>query len=620
MSIHANVNPVFHGLGLQYDHGETPAVAITRTGRVVEVHRTANSYRLYHRVGDLQEATIVWKQSRRYGTGATPDIAVNNNNAVVEVHKNEATGRTLYYYVGKLTGDRVNWGQHPQSIEYDKGVRPAVALNDADVVVEVHESQGKKQLWYNLGRVRGNEVDWTGSGHIGAGGAPRVALNNAGVVVEVHESGRGAIAYRVGHLNRTKIFGANLRITGGQNPAVALTDDGTVIVTYEFGNRNLCRMVGTVNGDTIDWLTEPLKYDDGMRSSVAASSTKMSVEVHEGDLLTTLWFSTSLFTNRASWMKDRLSTLGKTRLGDLVLPGSHDSGMYLSGIAALGKTQQLSLYGQLTAGVRYFDLRIMRIGRSGPFVIYHGPIIGPYLAEVLKDIRRYAIEKHRELIILKLYFPMRSAGEYQMLVKQISDSIGDWLVTSKPPGKQRLADVTLEEYVESVAEGPAILVVVDGEYAVNASNPGFWVYRNWTAGALAAAEGDLRVFDRWSDREIFEKMKNHQFDQFEKYTGKMQNAPTLPCDLFLLSWTLTPGTGVWFAAKEANRRLGEYILKTSRRNQFGQMINLLYVDYVEYARVTDVALFRNAEVTTSDAASAPKRAKKTRKVARSSRS
>lgn len=590
MSIHANVNPVFHGLGLQYDHGETPAVALTRLGRVVEVHRTANSFRLYHRVGHLQEATIIWKQSLRYGTGAQPDIAVNNNNVVVEVHKNEATGRTLYYYVGKLTDDRVNWGQHPQSIQYDKGVRPAVALNDAGVVVEVHESEGKKQLWYNLGRVQGNKVEPVGKGHIGAGGAPRVALNNAGVVVEVHESGGGAIAYRVGHVNRTKIFGANLRITGGQNPAVALTDDGTVIVTYEFGGRSLCRWVGTVKGDRIEWIGQPVKYDDGMRSSVAASSTKMSVEVHEGDLLTTLWFSTSLFTNRASWMQDRLSTLGNTRLGDLVLPASHDSGMYLSGIAALGKTQQLSLYGQLTAGVRYFDLRIMKSGRS--FVIYHGPIIGPPLSEVLADIHRYAIEEgRRELIILKLYFPMRSDDEYQMLVRQISTSLGRWLVKSKPPGK-RLADVTLEEYV---AEKSAILVVVDGDYAVNASNPGFWVYRNWTADAKAAAKGDLRVFDRWSDREVFEKMKNHQFDQFEKYTGKMQNDASLPCDMFLLSWTLTPATGVWFAAQAANRRLGEYILKTSRRNRFGQMINLLYVDYVEYARLTDVALFRNGE-------------------------
>src|SRR5205823_11246908 len=201
-----------------------------------------------------------------------------------------------------------------------------------------------------------------------------------------------------------------------------------------------------VNGKQIDWFGKPLKYDDGERSSVAASSTKMSVEVHEGDILARLWFSTSLFTNRASWMEDRLPTLGNTKLRDLVLPASHDSGMYLSGIAAFGKTQQLSLYGQLTAGVRYFDLRIKGNGRSSPFVIYHGPTIGPFLSTVLQDIQRYVEEPkghkepkgreepkgRKELIILTLYFPQRTPAEYELLVTQISNALGSWLVKSTP--------------------------------------------------------------------------------------------------------------------------------------------------------------------------------------------
>ena len=607
MSIYANVNPVFHGLGLQYDHGETPAVAITRLGRVVEVHRNEMGYRLYHRVGDLNEATIIWKQSIRYGTGLTPHVAVNNHNVVVEVHKNEATGRTLYYTVGRLTDDRVDWGEPRRTFDYATGIRPSVALDDAGVVVEVHEAPYYDDLWYKLGKVQGNTVEWEGGTKIGRGVSPGVAMNNAGVVVEVHASSRTAIAYRVGHIVGKKIvWGQNLQITGGRDPSVALTDDGTVIITFEYGNKNLSRWTGAVKNGRIEWSGKPLKFDDGERSSVAASSTKMSVEVHEGEILARLWFSTSLFTNRASWMEDRLSTLGNTKLRDLVLPASHDSGMYLPGIAALGKTQQLSLYGQLTAGVRYFDLRIMRKSPSGPFVIYHGPIIGPLLAEVLEDIRRYAAEvpkKHHELIILTLYFPQRTAAEYELLVTQISASLGCWLVKSTPPGK-RLADMTLNEYA---AKGPAILIAVYGDYAVNAKHPGFWVYRRWDSDTPSC--GDLRVFDQYSDTVSFTDMQKDQFGNFERYTGKMAHDKKLPCDLFLLSWTLTPVTGVWFAAQAANRRLGEYILKTPPRNRYGQMINLLFVDYVEYARVTDVALFRNGERVT---ASEPRRLKKVR--------
>jgi hypothetical protein len=141
-----------------------------------------------------------------------------------------------------------------------------------------------------VGRLKEATIIWVQSVRYGTGTQPDVAVNNKNVVVEVHKS-------------------------------------------------------------RSHWLGDPLHYDDGMPSSVAEAS-KMIVAVHEGSGLSTLWFSTSLFTNGASWMQDRLATLGDTRLGDLVLPATHDSGMYLSGINAVGKTQQLSLYGRATSGTR----------------------------------------------------------------------------------------------------------------------------------------------------------------------------------------------------------------------------------------------------------------------------
>jgi hypothetical protein len=72
-----------------------------------------------------------------------------------------------------------------------------------------------------------------------------------------------------------------------------------------------------------------------------------------------------------------------------------------------------------------------------------------------------------------------------------------------------------------------------------------------------------------------------------------------------LSWTLSPATGVWFGSKEPNRRLGKDILQPRIPNQYGQIVNLLYVDYVEFARVADVAIFQNGERTTATAAAEP---------------
>lgn len=614
-----NVNPVFHGLGMKFDDGSIPSVALNRFGTVLEVHKNEAGRKLYHRVGQLNRATIDWGPSRFYDNGHQPQVALNANEIAVEVHKNQH-GHTLYHRVGPVNQDKVEWGQ---SLRYDTGVTPSVGLNDFGVVVEVHKSESTMKLWYNLGQVDGKAVRWRGKGHYDNGQTPNVALNNAGVVVEVHQSQVAMkLWYRVGQVNGTKIdFGKSIQFaSGGMNPSVALTDDGIVIVTFQTLLPFLYRRAGKINGKSIDWSGEPIMYDEGTLPSVAAASTAvsatastaaqgsaMSVEVHQGALLPTLWASTSLHTNRATWMQDRLDTLGNRRLGWLVLPASHDAAMYPGwtrvtsvspprrpalSLPVFGKTQSLSLYEQLTAGVRYFDLRPRWIGRK--FVISHGPVIGPDLAEVLKDIHDFAKKGYQELVILKFsHFDNIDNDRYRKLIDQISTSLGKWLVKSKPAGHQRLADVTLREYV---ANGPAILVVVDGNYAIDVKKPGFWVYRDWQSGT--PADGDLTVFDQYSKTVSFDKMKNDQLRKFATFDGRMQNDPSVPCDLFLLSWTLTPDTAVWFAATAANRRLGEYMRRTTIPNDHRRMINLLYVDYVEFARVTDVAILQNPAVFT----------------------
>jgi len=87
-----------------------------------------------------------------------------------------------------------------------------------------------------------------------------------------------------------------------------------------------------------------------------------------------------------------------------------------------------------------------------------------------------------------------------------------------------------------------------------------------------------------------------------------------PCDLFLLSWTLTPqATAIppWIPptplqlSRRANPTLGAAIRFADPPaepppppripNTHKRIINSLYVDYVQGARVTDVALFQNGE-------------------------
>ncbi|MCY7295676.1 phosphatidylinositol-specific phospholipase C domain-containing protein [Alteromonas sp. a30] len=576
---------VFLGLSEQYDTGSIPSVAINASGQVLEVHKNEEGFNLYYRLGELNKATVSWGQSTKYDTGNTPSVGLNNKGVAVEVHKNEA-GSTLYYHVGNVSGGAVSWGS---SHKYDKGIEPNVAVNDDGIVVEVHKTQSSfsSGLYYHVGQVNGSKIDWHSSHEYDSGSYPQVALNNNGYVVEVHQSqSTSTVWYHVGRVNGSKIdFGDSHQFGTGGSPSVALTDDGTVVVVYSNGG-TLMQRQGSINGTQINWQSDAVEFDDGKRPSIGIAADT-AVQVHPSEtVLYGLWYSTSLLTNRAAWMQDRLSELGNRTVAQLALPASHDSGMYKGGLAILGKTQDLDIKQQLEAGVRYFDLRPKWTGSK--FVIYHGPINGPDLSEVLSDIKSYCQQGNKELAILKFsHFSDIGSSHYSDFCQEVENAIGDWMVKTKPEGK-RLAQGTLNEYVSN---GPAMMVVIGNDLAINEPRQGFWVYKDWDSEKVAQA--DLTVFDEYSNTMSFSKMKQDQFEKFENFTGQCKKDSSVPCDLFLLSWTLTPPTAVWPVSKEANRALGEAMVELPAQNQYGKIVNMLYVDYVEYARVADVAIIQN---------------------------
>jgi hypothetical protein len=298
-------------------------------------------------------------------------------------------------------------------------------------------------------------------------------------------------------------------------------------------------------------------------------------------------------TNRARWMQDRLGSLGDRPLKNLVLPASHDSAMYKTVFPqSLGQTQDLTIYEQLSNGIRYFDLR--PLWDDAQLFIHHGPVKGPKLSEMLDDVRRFASEGHRELVILKFsHYEGFHDEAYVSLAKQIKASLDPWLYKSLPRGK-RLADISLSDYVR---HSSAILVLSDGGYPLSNPREGIWVYRDWESEH--PEQGDLRVYDQYSNTVSFPLMKTDQFDKFNRYDGKCKTHADVPCDLFLLSWTLTPPTDVRSFAAEANRNLASALKDLKIPNRFGCVVNLIYADYVNYAKVADLAIEQNETISSA---------------------
>ena len=115
-------------------------------------------------------------------------------------------------------------------------------------------------------------------------------------------------------------------------------------------------------------------------------------------------------TNYADWMWVNRFLIGNRTLKQVVLPGSHDAGMYdtpkCHGMAtpATTKTQTHTIYDQLCCGSRYFDLRPIWYGgsrfRTGHFDSPGVGCFGGDVDDVLRDVRRFFDNGAKELVIL----------------------------------------------------------------------------------------------------------------------------------------------------------------------------------------------------------------------------
>lgn len=90
-----------------------------------------------------------------------------------------------------------------------------------------------------------------------------------------------------------------------------------------------------------------------------------------------------------------------TRIIDMSIPGTHDSGATHSIFDVAGKCQDLSIKQQLNVGTRFFDLRLQLVGEE--FRIIHGPADQNLkFKSVLKDLTSFVKEYNTEFLIISI--------------------------------------------------------------------------------------------------------------------------------------------------------------------------------------------------------------------------
>ena len=572
-------------IGLKCADGTKTSIATNSKGLFLEVHKSIDGTGLHYMTGKVDHATILWSVAKEYNdSGMSPSVTMNNSGTALEVHK-ASHNSALFYHLGKITENAVVWGE---KISFDAGETPSVSLDDMGRAVEVHRSEKDSGLWCHVGILNGNSVKWNDGRQFDGGRDPSVEMNNNGTILEVHQSGVDAsLWYRIGRLDGMGIeWNEGVSFGQGSEPSVALTDDNRVLVVYraEKSNKlrqNLCQRTGLVENGAITWSSEESFFDEGAYPSVACKGS-LAVETHGINRLNMIGFSFSLLEDRANWMRDNFDRLAKVPLRELVLPASGESAMYGEGSPV--RTQDMSVYDQLMSGIRFLDISTVW---RGEFFTCSGKTLGPKLMNVIGEIRRF-IEDHPELVLVKITDKSSSPEDHLDEFKLIFGLISKWLFSTKIANK-RLADITLEEYLNAGFGKGTVLVLLNSSMSSNYYEPWLWKYKSWNS--KYALLGDMRVYD--SESHEYYRMEAEEVNQYAHYDGKCKE-DDCQCDLFMLSWTL-PSTGVmWPASRMPDMDLGEC---SSRRmmipNAKGFIPNLICADYEEYARVTDIALLHD---------------------------
>lgn len=157
----------------------------------------------------------------------------------------------------------------------------------------------------------------------------------------------------------------------------------------------------------------------------------------------------SCFTPQPRWMRDNCGTLYGLKLTDMLIPGTHNAGMYKAGPMApheqLIYDQDQNIWQQLAYGIRGLDLRVQYGG--GDYYITHDVIRGkPTVREVLREVRRF-VEHTGEVVLLDFHRFPKGFEQKRKVVTDRHENLVKLIVTE-------LQDVLLKgvDYMKTVGE------------------------------------------------------------------------------------------------------------------------------------------------------------------------
>lgn len=242
-----------------------------------------------------------------FDTGDYPCVAVFDDGCVVDIH-NGGGNNNLYYRIGFINNNLVNWvGKH--GTQYDTGNHPSIAALSDRHLVEIHNGGGNNNLYYRIGKVKNNIISWIGNNGVkyDTGDEPSVARINDETIVEVHNGGgNNNLYYRIGKVTSDAIYWVGdhgNKFGTGKQPSVTVLNEKTVVVTNNDGG-NLYYSVATFENDQLTWDKSQfgVKYGTGNYPMIASVGENTLLQINNGGSNNLYYLVGKVIDGRLTWV------------------------------------------------------------------------------------------------------------------------------------------------------------------------------------------------------------------------------------------------------------------------------------------------------------------------------
>jgi len=251
-------------------------------------------------------------------------------------------------------------------------------------------------------------------------------------------------------------------------------------------------------------------------------------------------------------------------------------------------------------GIDYFDLCVPGTGERHSFGKFSASAsirlesmsaTGPRLGDALGDIRRYLEEGHRELLVVDFshywkglngaFFTPAEASE---LIATVESELGPWMLTSSmlPADGSNTVEERLRHAVlpELIGDQGRVIVTFEDRDSLGDAIPD--VARGFWPGGLLGGDGG------WLNT-------NELSTLYSKQTETWISADTERFELF---WTLTcPRDGFDCSVRDlaaiANPELPSFVDGLTIPNSKGNIINEIWVDFIDETAATQIAIGLN---------------------------